>query len=377
LTYTYSYCIITTGSVCQVRSNVCSDIFLNILVIDKSQLKILDFQTESSESPQDVPARFFFRLQNFGESNIVNYRLQVDVFKDSILVSNKTVILEKIRGYSKYPEEGNASVLVNFDVLGMHDVVAKIVDSTGGVVQSEMTNITIIVPPKMQTEVIKKDMTPGLFFAKIIYTAQNMNPTFNSVNITHPVFISKYIYTFSEEPAIIAVDGKDVFLWVCGLNAQGSDGDTYEVYLTVNYWIAYLAVLVLAVSLFYVFRAFERPRVKKIHVKKGNVHSIHIHVKNNSIRPIENVIITDYVPSVLHVLSNFTVKPTTMKKHHDSLELIWKIGKLKSKEERVLTYKVKPVVEVDGGITMPPVMICAVNSRGMREKVMSRSVALS
>ncbi|MCK5373025.1 MAG: hypothetical protein KAJ20_01695, partial [Candidatus Aenigmarchaeota archaeon] len=81
-----------TVSVCEVRSNICSDTFINIQVIDKSQLKILSFASEKPEYATGDSAEFQFRLENLGESNIVNYKLQIDALDgDGNTVSNRTV----------------------------------------------------------------------------------------------------------------------------------------------------------------------------------------------------------------------------------------------------------------------------------------------
>lgn len=370
--------IAITVSVCQVRSNVCSDTFVNIQVIDKSQLKILSFKPELSESPMNAGAKFLFRLENLGESNIVSYKLQVDAFDiNENLVSNRTVDLDMIPSNSLYPRDGEASVLLVFDAIGTYDVAAKIIDSTGGVVQTEISKITVTVPPEVKTEMIDKNTVPGILFEKTTYSIQNKNSKVNSVEVTHPVFLSQLIYSFSDKPEIVEVDGVKSFVWRCDLAISGTDGDSCGFSVTANYWVIYLAVIILLLLAGFVYFEIEKPKIQKTHINKGELHSIHISLKNNSSKPLEDVKVTDILPSVLKVVGDYTVKPTTIKKKHNCVELIWNLGKLKSKEERILTYNVKPVVEVDGGIDLPAVEIKAVNARGKHERVMSKSIVLS
>jgi len=370
--------IVITVSVCKVRSNVCSDTFINMQVIDKSQLKILSFEPESSESPMNAGAKFIFRLENLGESNIISYKLQVDAFDlNGNLVSNRTVDLDKIPTKSLYPRDSDASVLLVFDVIGTYDVYAKIIDSTGGVVQTETSKITITVPPEVKTEIIDKNTVPGILFEKTTYFIQNMNSKVNSVTVTHPVFLVPFIYSFSEAPEIVEIDGVKSFVWVCDLAISGNDGDSCEFSLTANYWVIYLAIIMLFILAGFIYAEIEKPKIKKTHINKGELHSVHISIKNNSSKPLEDVTVTDVLPSVLKLVGEYTVKPTSIIKKHNSVELVWGIGKLKSKEERVLTYNVKPIVEVEGGIDLPAVEIKAVNARGKHEKVMSKSIVLS
>ncbi len=367
-----------TVSVCEVRSNICSDTFINIQVIDKSQLKILSFASEKPEYATGDSAEFQFRLENLGESNIVTYKLQIDAFdEDGNTVSNRTVDLDKIAPHSLYPRDGFASAVLVFDSIGQYDVFAKIIDSTGGVVQTEMSEITITLPPKVQTEIINTAIVPGIFVEKTTFSVQNKNSKQNSVEVEYPISISRMIYSFSEEPEIVSFTGGKTFLWTCDLAPQGDAGDSCEITITANYWIIYLLVLVLILLSVYVYLEAEKPRIRKAHIDKGEIHSIHIHVKNNSSKPLEDFTVRDTVPSILSVSGDFTVKPTTMKKKHDAVEITWNLGKLKGKEERILTYNAKPVVEVEGGISLPPVEITAVTSRGRKEKVRSKSIVMS
>ncbi|NOQ56089.1 MAG: hypothetical protein GQ477_04765 [Nanohaloarchaea archaeon] len=367
-----------TVSVCKVRSNVCSDTFINMQVIDKSQLKILSFEPELVESPMDAGAKFLFRLENLGESNIVSYKFLVEAYDiNENVVSNRTVDLDKIPSNSLYPRDGLASVLLLFDAIGTYDVSAKIIDSTGGAVQTETSKITITVPPEVKTETIDKNTVPGILFEKTTYSVQNKNSKLNSVEIIHPVFLSQYIYSFSIEPDVVEVDGIKSFVWVCDLAISGAVGDSCEISLTANYWGIYLLIIVLLLLAGYIYIMVEKPKVKKAYINKGELHSIHIHVKNNSVKPLSDVIVTDILPAVLKIVGDYTVKPTKINKKHNCVELVWNLGTLKSKEERILTYDVKPVVEVEGGIDLPAVEIKAVNVRGKHEKVMSKSIVLS
>lgn len=374
---TLSGSLAITVSVCEVRSNVCTDTIINILVIDKSQLKIISFASEAAEFHTGEQARFFFRLENLGESNIVSYKFQLDVFKNDVFISNKTIDLEKISSLSLYPRDNNASIALVFDSVGDYRVTARIIDSTGAAVQSEDTYVTVTLPPKVQTETIVETAVPGIFSKKMNYVVQNKDSKVNTVEVIHSVFITPLIYSYSQVPETRIIDEKEFFVWTCNLEAQGLEGDSCEIEVVVNYWIIYLVFALFYIITFCLYRALEKPGIKKLHVSKKGFHSIHIHVKNNSRKPIDDVVVTDKVPSVFSISGDFTVKPTTMKKKHNCVELIWKIGKLNSKEERVLTYNLKSVVEVEGGAKLPPVEIKAVNAKGRHEKVMSKPLLLS
>jgi hypothetical protein len=102
-------------------------------------------------------------------------------------------------------------------------------------------------------------------------------------------------------------------------------------------------------------------------VKEGSILSISIEIKNER-KPLSNVIIKDFVPSMFSIVKDFeTIKPAK-REREDGTELTWRIGRLKPFEERVLHYKVKTQVGIIGDIKLPKAEI-----RGKIErKVFSR-----
>ncbi len=369
--------IAMTVSVCKTRSDICSEAFVNMLVIDKSQLKLTVFDSEKEEIDRGSPAKLYFKLKNFGESNIFGYKLALEAYRDGGLHSKKDIDLDMIRGYLSYPEEGNASVLLDLGDIGSYDIRAKIIDSTGGVVQTEETSVVVVLPPEVPTEIVKKTEDPGIFTNTIQYKINNLDSMENEVVVSDPIFISRYLYDFSKVPdSYQYVEGDEVAGWSCNLAPQGEEGDSCSFSMVVHYWVIYAIVLMLIFIAYGVYRIMEMPRIKKVHMKKGDVHSIHIHVMNNSNKPIDHVIVSDKVPAVLKLVGDYTVKPTSVKKCNSAICIKWDIGKLKPKEDRVLTYKVKPVMEVEGGISLPSVQINAVNWRGKKERVDSGSITI-
>ncbi|MEM0243143.1 MAG: hypothetical protein QXT34_01665 [Candidatus Aenigmatarchaeota archaeon] len=127
--------------------------------------------------------------------------------------------------------------------------------------------------------------------------------------------------------------------------------------ITFSYSIIYLPILLLAsilVVAFLVFLFFYllKPRSLKKYEKFEDIYKIKIFIKNSSRKRMKNIEISDFVPSLFSIVEFETLKPQ-VKKSKDGYDLIWKIRELKPKEELIISYKIKPLIEIIGEVKLP------------------------
>ena len=116
-------------------------------------------------------------------------------------------------------------------------------------------------------------------------------------------------------------------------------------------------LLALALAMLGVYYSTPYKLVKSVTVhKKGKDKFIGIQLalKNKTGKKQKNITLEDYVPVPLVVSREFgTMSPTAIRKQKDKLALTWKFEELQPKEERMLSYKMKSKLEVDGKIGIP------------------------
>jgi len=57
----------------------------------------------------------------------------------------------------------------------------------------------------------------------------------------------------------------------------------------------------------------------------------------------------DFVPSVFKVVESAgTIVPAIVKQRKDGTLLVWKLGKMRSKDERIISYRIEPILQVTG-----------------------------
>jgi hypothetical protein len=150
-------------------------------------------------------------------------------------------------------------------------------------------------------------------------------------------------------------DGTMVCNYVIG---EIGPGATAQVSYVVSSWPAMngyiILVIIIGGLLVFSFLKVTTPTITKHHSRKGDdKHNISIHVKNPFFHNLSDVVVRDQVSplaQVLHEEIESTV-PVIRKQEDGSTELLWKLGEMKPREERVLQYKVRSLV--NGHIKMP------------------------
>jgi len=105
--------------------------------------------------------------------------------------------------------------------------------------------------------------------------------------------------------------------------------------------------------LFYLYRLVG-VTIKKVVIKKGENEeiTIAIEVKNNTGREIRKVEVKDYVPFIFKLKYGEGPKPI-FKVQEKHTEIKWKLGSMKPHEEVVVSYRIKPLLIVKGGVLLP------------------------
>jgi hypothetical protein len=179
----------------------------------------------------------------------------------------------------------------------------------------------------------------------------------------------------STSPAGNVVDDNGLLYYVTTISIPINE--TVVVTQTVSYFRLLLLLLLVAaiVGLYYKFRSpilVEKETVT-LHVDDEGRTKIKvlIHLKNRSMKLVDDVEIKDRIPAVAEIEKHFemgTVKPTKILKHQKvGTMLVWNIHHLEAYEERIITYKVKSMYAIVGGLKLPSTHVKFKNGDGFRK----------
>lgn len=148
--------------------------------------------------------------------------------------------------------------------------------------------------------------------------------------------------------------------------------DYTSVYAT--YGIALIAVF-MAVLLF--MRRATAPVIIKRHVRKsGGRHHVVLEVRNPFYHNLSNAIVRDWVSPLANVLHHeiSAVKPL-MRRSDAGTELIWKLGDIRPRETRIITYPLKALVK--GSLKMPRAYIRFNKPNGKLKRLFSKTMVFN
>ena len=143
------------------------------------------------------------------------------------------------------------------------------------------------------------------------------------------------------------------YTWTASLAPEASTTVTfYEIY-----WpVIVLVFIIILVGIYYYLQFTTvslRKTVRGSHklIKEHDI-PVSLIVKNNKVA-MDSVVIRDIVPHGFSVSGKFDTLKPIVRKVGEGAELVWRIGKLRAGEERVLHYKMKPSKVHHGDIDLP------------------------
>jgi len=81
--------------------------------------------------------------------------------------------------------------------------------------------------------------------------------------------------------------------------------------------------------------------------------TINIEIENNSSTAIEDLKVKDFIPNIAQVEKTFEFAKPSIRTKNEGTELTWDLDVLEPGDQRVLEYKIRPQIEVEGEVTLP------------------------
>ncbi len=268
--------------------------------------------------------------------------------------------------FDKYAESGRYTILSE-----LRTELNKKLDS-----RTETLKITDISDIELEKDV---QYTP---FAQIkTITVKNEGNTIETdfyVTETVSSFVNKIFYPIDQPTSTEEQDNKYTYSWEI---ESLSPGESMQIQYEIRYVSIWFTGLVIILLVILAFSYVYTPRITKKYnlvgsLKKGKEIPIMLEIKNSTIHEIKNVVVEDSVTPIATLVSKFdTMKPKS-KKTDTGTQLTWKIKSLKPLEERVLTYRIKPNVDIIGSMRLPKATMEYLNNKKEKKVVASKSVEI-
>lgn len=144
-------------------------------------------------------------------------------------------------------------------------------------------------------------------------------------------------------------------------------------------WKIWVTLFVLIAAGYFSMKFFYTPKIIKKHRHRGPITKekeilVSLEVKNRTIHEVKEVLIRDIVLSIAKVVEKFDTLKPMMRQTSVGTELRWKIDSLKPGEERLITYRIKPIVETAQSLDLPKAHARYMDRKKIKRIIASKSV---
>jgi len=358
------------------KANVNDSKDVNLIIKSIGSVCVSDvFPEVSAYNPGDY-VTITTKVTNIGQEYSEQLNVQTDVTFDNNVIKrfdNTTIVAKQSTETVK-----NSFNIGKYAAPGTYYIESTLKDVYNRKVNS--AKATFYVNNKTDQPTIKKTVTYGILSSKTVITVKNDNnvvlPDFYVMeNI--PDYTKPFFYPATKSTDEKTVGTNVIYFWiVSGLKPGEERVVSYE--FKVHNVIALAVVLIAGVFFifFYVYKLEIIKHYKHIGSGADKETVVSLDVRNGSSKEMRDVYVRDFVPSIAKVMERFgTLKPT-VRKSEGGTELIWKIDSLRPKEERVITYHIKPVLDVRGVMKLPHASASYYDKSKKRHVAASKSIAV-
>ena len=259
---------------------------------------------------------------------------------------------------------------------GDYVITVFLKDSLNRLIEKKSISFTIQPTHKIEKERESKNF---IFYTIVnirVTNKGNVKETNLNISESLPLFSKNFFLPDIEPMFQEEKNNRIVYKWLIELEP----GETKVISYRLRFTNVIMVSCILIVIIVWVGWLFYQPKLLKGY--KGIISgkeeiTISLYIKNRRKKSLNNIIVKDFVPAIATVVKKFDTLAPKIRRKAMGTELLWKIKQLKPKEERILTYRIKPVVEVVGELRLPKATLTYETKKGKRRRVLSKKITIT
>jgi hypothetical protein len=306
------------------------------------------------------------RMDVFVTTKILKDDSLIQKFEDSISIGpSKTETLSNSFNIKLTTEPGN------------YKIVSSLKDNLNKLLSEKITTFKIEQLPRRINE--EKEITNSILYSNtVIKVTNNGNlPERNfNVLVSLPTISKNFFYPEIEPTSQEEKDNRIIYKW---LVPELNPGETVTIKYQLRFTNLVIASLILIIVIVWIVWLFYQPKIMKKYVgllAKDAMITISLHVKNKSRKLLDTITVKDFIPAIAIVVKEFGSIIPSIKIKPGGTELTWQVKGIRPKEERILTYKIKPVIEILGSLKLPKAHLMYETKKGKIKKSLSKTITI-
>ena len=239
--------------------------------------------------------------------------------------------------------------------------------------------VTFNILPIHKLDQVKKTENHFLYSDVEIAITNNGNTKENNFYVTEslPLMSKNFFYPEIEPASKEEKENRVVYSW---LVHELSPTDSITIKYQLRFYNVVLISCILVITVIWIVWLFFRPTLKKSYtglLARDSEITMTIYLKNKGRKILKDITVVDFVPPIAAVVKKFDTLEPNIRRKTTGTELAWKIKQLKPKEERILTYRIKPVIEIIGDLKLPKAYITYSTKIGKQRRVLSKTITVT
>lgn len=350
------------------------DVFVTIL--RRSPVFVLSLSTNKFAYQPGDTMNVSSVIANQGADSLEEYLMQTTISKGG-------ETLKRFESTISYLPERSSTTFSNiytfeqFTDPGTYTAQIVLKDASGGVVSSKSINFRV-----GQIDKASQEESTSFDFIDVTTVLSSRNegnaPADMTITTVVPP-IARNLFVSDVGPSSTEDLGNSMRVsWVF---EDVAPGQTVQVVTKVEVWKIWVIILVIAGIVYFVFRFVLTVRITKSsryfkNMTRDSEIPVTIEVVNRSIGEVKDLIVRDFVPPIAKIVPKFeTVRPTT-REAIGGTEVLWKFDSLRPGEERVMTYKIKPKMDILGSLRLNPTVLTYTDSKRKKKSAASGMVVI-
>lgn len=342
----------------------------------RSPVSVVEVTTDKNSYKPEEEMTINSVVSNIGNIASEQYALRTTVSVDNKVIKTFDNFITTLPSQSKKTFT-NRFAFPKGSKFGTYSVNSVLYNELGFTVSSRSKNVEVErIEKATQTSSI---VSLGFLSTTTVITSRNDGNVPTDIKITTVVpFFARDLFLPEVTPTKVEnVGGNLVYTWIVNGVLPGNEVRVRYQFIMWQVWILMLA---LAGIVFLAFRFVFTPTLIKTHRYSGPLTKdkeilVSLEMKNKSLMEIKDVVVRDFVPGIAKVVQKFESMKPIVREGPNGSELFWKFDSLRPGEERILAYRIKPVMDVVGTIRLPSATAIFSTRKKQRKTIVSGGIS--
>lgn len=345
------------------------EVFVHI--IRRSPVFVLSLNTNKFSYQPGETVNISSLVANQGGDSFDEFGMQTVITKDGEFVKRFDTQITYLPEKSK-TTFSSLYTFGQFDEPGVYSAQLVLKDASGQVLSQKSVNFKV---GEVERTSQKETSSSGALEISTTLTSTNEGNVPADIRLVAiiPSF-AKEIFASDVVPESMEDQGSSTRVsWIFeGVGAGETVQVTYKLVLW-KIWLSAIAIVVIVVLAFkFVFtvKIMKRSRFVGPITKETEV-PVSIEVVNRSVHEVRDVYVRDFIPPIAKLAPKFETMKPSVRETIGGTEVTWKFDSLRAGEERVITYRIKPKMDVMGTLKLNPATVTYSNRKRQKKSAAS------